>query len=44
MINQNTLFDMKHYNDINYINEYPDITATTTLRIIESLNAMLRET
>ena len=31
-------------NAINYINEYPDITATTTLRIIESLNAMMRET
>ena len=30
-------------NAINYINEYPDITATTTLRIIESLNAMMYE-
>ena len=29
---------------VNYINQYPDVNATTTIRIIESLNAMLRET
>ena len=28
---------------VNYINQYPDFNATTTIRIIESLNAMLRE-
>ena len=29
---------------VDYINQYPDITATTTIRLIESLNTMLRET
>ena len=28
---------------VNYINQYPDINATTTIRIIESLNAMMYE-
>ena len=28
---------------VNYINQYPDVNATTTLRIIESLNAMMLE-
>ena len=32
------------YDAVNYINQYPDVNATTTIRIIESLNAMLRET
>ena len=31
-------------NAINYINEYPDVNAIATIRLIESLNAMMRET
>ena len=28
---------------VDYINEYPDINSTTTLRIIDALNAMMHE-
>ena len=30
-------------NAVNYINQYPDVNATATIRIIESLNAMMYE-
>ena len=29
---------------VNFINEYPDVNAIATIRLIKSLNAMLRET
>ena len=29
---------------VNFINEYPDVNAIATIRLIESLNAMMRET